>query len=381
MIALDVIIHGDRMNAEGNKRRSGPLLPLLNCPQQGKVRRSGIFPEIALTNDSLIQFRTGADPDRLYGSGVSGAVIDEASRLSEAIFFAVRSTLTMSRGRMKIIGNPRGTRNWFYKLCQRAKSDRGDYSYHHLFSADNPYIAPEEIEDAKRILPERIFRELYLGEAQEGEGQVFGNITRACRIDGIEEPVPEHRYVIGWDPARKEDYSALSIFDASVMPLREVLIERLPSNSFDIQLERVKALSDRYFRAPVVCDGTAMGGDLIVEFARKKEIPIIPFIFTRQSKSEIVNRMVAALEREAVVFQANGPEADVARGEMELFEAKTGRLGGPYRYAAPEGSHDDTVMARCLALQAIEHPAAIAQSGIFEFLRQSADALPGAGQS
>ena len=376
MIAFELITHGDRMNADANSRRGGPLKRLLEPPHHCKVRRSGTCPELELFNGTLIQFRTAAEPDLLYGSGVSGAVVDEASRLSEQAFVAVRSTLTMTRGPIKIIGNPRGTRNWFYKLCQRAKADGGEYSYHHLCSADNPYIPPEEIEDARRILPERMFRELYLGEAQEGEGQVFTHIERACSVRGVQPPEPGHQYVIGWDPARKLDYSAVSIFDRGEMPYREVTIERLTNVSFDAQLDRVKTLSGRYFNAPVIFDGTSMGGDFVGEDARKKGIPAIPFIFSSSSKNEIISRMVAALEREAVAFQRQGHAAEVARGELELFEGRSLGTSGLLAYSAPEGAHDDTVMARCLALHAIERPHLIAQAGIFEYLKDAAKERP-----
>jgi phage FluMu gp28-like protein len=381
MVALELMIHGDRMNAATNKRRGGAIGRLLVPGQHCKVRRGGAFPEIALRNGTLIQFRTAAEPDRLYGSGVTGAVIDEASRLGEQAFVAVRSTLTMSRGALKIVGNPRGTRNWFYKLCQKAKAEGGDYSYHHLCSADNPFIAPAEIEDARRILPERIFRELYLGEAQEGEGQVFSHIRRACVLKGVQKPEAGHSYVIGWDPARKRDYSALTVFDAEKIPYREVVIERLTNTSFDAQLERVKAISERYNNAPVIFDGTSLGGDLLGEDARKKGVPAIPFTFTSSSKNEIINRMVAALERESVVFQAGSAEAEVALGEMELFEGRPLGSSGMLAYGAPEGGHDDTVMARCLALWGLERPGVIAQSGILGYLKEAKRRSAGKQQS
>jgi hypothetical protein len=142
--------------------------------------------------------------------------------------------------------------------------------------------------------------------------------------------------------------------------------------SFDAQLDRVKTLSDRYFDAPVIFDGTSMGGDFVGEDARKKGIPAIPFIFSSSSKNEIVSRMVAALEREAVAFQCEGREADVGRGELELFEGRPLGTSGLLAYGAPEGAHDDTVMARCLALCAIERPNLIAQAGIFEYLKAAA---------
>ena len=74
MVAFELMIHGDRMNAATNKRRGGAVGRLLAPGQDCSVRRGGAFPEIALRNGTSIQFRTAAEPDRLYGSGVTGAV-------------------------------------------------------------------------------------------------------------------------------------------------------------------------------------------------------------------------------------------------------------------------------------------------------------------
>jgi hypothetical protein len=368
MIAFELIIHGDRMNAYGNEQRGGAVGRMLRVPEQCRIRRSGPHPEIELCQGSLIQFRTAAEPDRLYGAGVAGAVIDEASRLSERAFIAIRSTLTMTRGQLKIIGNPRGTRSWFYKLCVKAKSEGEEYSYHHLCSADNPFIAPAEIEDARRILPERAFRELYLGEAQEGEGQVFTHIAQACSVSGIQQPIAGHVYVIGWDVGRKQDYSAVSVVDCSIRPLQEVRLERLSRINYELQFERVRTLSQRYFKARVLFDGTSVGGDLVGEIAEKAGISAEPFTFTSSSKCEIVNRMAATLENKEMTLQAEGLEAEIARGELELFEAKPIGNSSNVKYGAPEGSHDDTVIARCLALHAAVHPMQIPQRGIFDLI-------------
>ena len=124
------------------------------------------------------RFRSGLNEDNLYGEDVKSLVLDEASRTTEDAYISCRSTLTATRGKARIIGNIRGTTNWFYSLCRRIES--GDmpsaYAYHKLTSADAVaagVLDPEEIEDARKTLPTAAFEELYLCIAHEGTASFF----------------------------------------------------------------------------------------------------------------------------------------------------------------------------------------------------------------
>ena len=66
---------------------------------------------ITLVNGSVISFRSAEKPDNLYGEDVYAAVMDEASRMREEAWHAIRSTLTATRGPVRIIGNVKGRRN------------------------------------------------------------------------------------------------------------------------------------------------------------------------------------------------------------------------------------------------------------------------------
>src|SRR5690606_6294705 len=122
---------------------------------------------ITLLNGATMVFRSAKDPGALYGEDVVAVVIDEASRLSEAAGHAVRSTLTATRGKARIIGNVKGTTNWSYQLARRAQAGVKGYHYAKLTAYDavaGGILALEEIEDAKATLPSDVFAELYLAE-------------------------------------------------------------------------------------------------------------------------------------------------------------------------------------------------------------------------
>jgi hypothetical protein len=62
----------------------------------------------------------------------------------------------------------------------------------------------------------------------------------------------------------------------------------------------------------------------------------------------MIENLALALEREEWQFQ-NDP---IWTGELEAYERKVSATTGRSTYSAPEGLHDDTVIARALMIKA-----------------------------
>lgn len=138
---------------------------------------------LELVNGALIWFKSGEKPDNLYGEDVFAAVIDEASRVDEESWHAVRSTLTATRGPLRIIGNVKGRKNWFYKLARKAERGQSpDSRYAKITWKDavaSGILRREEIDQAMADLPESVFRELYEAEPSELSGRVYRDFGAA----------------------------------------------------------------------------------------------------------------------------------------------------------------------------------------------------------
>lgn len=137
---------------------------------------------ITLSNNAHIWFLSAEKPDNLYGEDVFSAVMDEASRAREEAWYAVRSTLTATRGPVRIIGNVKGKGTWAYKLGREAEklgmSANMHYARINAYDAvDAGVLDAEEIEDAKARLPEHKFKELYLAEPADLEGLIYKNFS------------------------------------------------------------------------------------------------------------------------------------------------------------------------------------------------------------
>jgi hypothetical protein len=128
-------------------------------------------------NGSFMFFKSAEKPDNLFGEDVYGAVFDEAPRARPEAWYALRSTLTATNAPCKLIGNFGGTANWMHQLKIKSIKDPS-YEYFKITCHDavkEGIITQEEVDQAQRDLPPKIFKELYLAEANEDEDRLISN--------------------------------------------------------------------------------------------------------------------------------------------------------------------------------------------------------------
>ncbi len=107
--------------------------------------------------------RSADDPQSLRGEGLDYVVMDECAYMREEAWSqALRPALSDRKGRALMISTPSGL-NWWYDLWTQAQSS-SDWQTLRYPTSSNPYIASEEIEEARRELPELVFRQEYEAE-------------------------------------------------------------------------------------------------------------------------------------------------------------------------------------------------------------------------
>nr|WP_281720894.1 terminase family protein [Nitrosomonas nitrosa] len=308
-------------------------LKLMLLPHLRQVNESTMT--ITLPNGAMLRFRSAEKPDNLYGEDVYAAVIDEASRMRKEAWHAVRSTLTKTEGKVRIIGNVKGRRNWFYLMAREAEMGKPGMAYAKITAADAVdagVLSNDEIEDARSKLPEQVFQELYNAEASDDGGNPFGlSHIDACTMVGISEGKP---IACGVDLAKHLNYSVIVGLDREGNCCG---FERFQSSWADTK----RRVLDAVQWVPTLIDSTGVG-DAIYEDLAAQRSSIEPFLFTTQSKQKLLENLAAAIQQRQVKFP-DGP----LRQELEIFEYEVTRTH--VRYAAPEGYHDDCVMALALA--------------------------------
>lgn len=296
---------------------------------------------IELPNGAVIWFKGADKPDSLYGEDVFAAVLDEASRMKDEAWHAVRSTLTATKGPVRLIGNVKGRKNFFYQLSRKAESGEPNMAYHVITAYDavaGGVVTLEEIEDAKRLLPENVFNELYLCKASDDGGNPFG--LRAIR-ECIGPFSNEKPVCWGWDLAKSVDWTVGIGLDAQGRTCR---FERFQKPWQETILHIAAETGD----CPALVDSTGVG-DPVLEALQKVGRRFEGFKFSSSSKQQLMEGLAVAIQHRQVTY----PDGTIPM-ELEQFAYEYTRTG--VRYSAPEGMHDDTVCALALAVSKFKVP-------------------------
>ena len=289
---------------------------------------------IDLWNGASMWFKGGDDPDNLYGEDVYAAVMDEATRIKEESFHAVRSTLTATRGPVKIIGNVRGRKNWAYNLARKAEAGAANMAYFKLtayHAVAGGILDPAEIEDAKAALPEHVFRQLYLAEPADDGGNPFGlDSIRRC----VGQRSTDAAATFGIDLAKSVDWTWIVGLDAQGCQSES---QRWQSDWGQTR----RRILDVIGHTPSLVDSTGVG-DPIVEDLSRESPAVEGFKFSQPSKQQLMEGLAASIQRQEITFY----DPLLVR-ELETFEYEFTRSG--VKYSAPQGLHDDGVYALALA--------------------------------
>jgi len=128
--------------------------------------------KITLINQSEITIRSTDNYDALRGGKYNFIVMDECADMApEAWYQVLRPTLSDTLGHAMFITSPKG-RNWIYDLYTDAKvlTDWNSYQFTTLSGGNVP---ESEIEDAKRDLDDRTFKQEYEAQFVDYSGVIF----------------------------------------------------------------------------------------------------------------------------------------------------------------------------------------------------------------
>lgn len=303
---------------------------LIDLCQTNETKQFIVFPH------GVIWWFKGAErPDLLYGEDVYSLVIDEASRVREESWHALRSTITSTHAPVKMIGNVKGRKNWFYRLCRRAEGGEDNMAYFKLTAWDavaGGVLPQSEIDDARAMLPEAVFKELYLAEPSEDGSNPFGiDAIRKCIVEGASE---NDAAVHGGDLARKVDYTWLIGLDRQ----GAMTSSNRWKDSWGNTKSRILLTCGA---SPTLIDATGVG-DSIVEDLINMGMNVEGYVFTSTSKQVLMEALAVAIQQGSIKIYD-----ETLINELESFEYEATRTG--VRYTAPEGMHDDGVCALALA--------------------------------
>jgi len=231
-----------------------------------------------------IRFFTGERLDNLRGLKFHNVIIDEACyipNLEDAWNNAIRPTLTDYQGRALFISTPRG-KDFFYRLYLR--SGEKDFESFKYTTYDNPFINDIEIDDAKRTLPDHVFRQEYLAEFVDGGASLFPEL----QIDN--NAIPSINTYGGLDVGRADDYTVLSIFNDVG---KQVFIKRWRQMDWSSIIREVVIELNR-FKPQLMIEINGVGDPIFEQVQKAYDGYVYPFQTNSKSKQDIIEQMIVA---------------------------------------------------------------------------------------
>lgn len=306
------------------------------------VRRNAQERRIEFLTGGLLEFWSLDNADVARGRKYGRVIVDEAAMVPNLLDiwqYALRPTLADYRGDAWFLSTPKG-RNGFWTMWQWGQDEgQAEWASWQMPSTVGR-IAPGEIEEMRRTLPERVFAQEILAQFLEGGGGTFRRVTDA--VTAMDSgPVDGHEYVFGVDLARSNDWTVVTVYDVTTNSIVE--LDRYNQIDYMHQVSRIVGLCGRYRPHAVVVE-TNNAGQAVIEQLNRYDVPVVPFTTTNATKQSLIDGLVVAFEQGLISI----PDDPVLIAELQAFEGE--RLpSGLMRYGAPAGMHDDTVMSLALA--------------------------------
>jgi hypothetical protein len=124
---------------------------------------------LELENGSRIVTLPGSEKTIRGFSGAALLILDEAARVSDELYFAVRPMLAVSGGALIMLSTPYGKRGVFYEEWTGGHG----WERYEVPASQCPRISEEFLEEERRVLPSWVYRQEYECSFEETEDQVF----------------------------------------------------------------------------------------------------------------------------------------------------------------------------------------------------------------
>ena len=314
-------------------------------------RTLGHYASWVNNSERIMEFSNGGtltnwsadNPDAMRGGAPDLVLIDEAAMIRDADMWpaVIRPALTDKQGRALFCSTPRG-RNWFWELYNRGQDPTApDYKAWNFPTIMNPTIPHivGEVEEARRTLPERLFRQEYLAEFIDDAGGVFRGVND---ISTASIPKPyEGDFAMGIDWGRANDFTVVTVIDRTTRT--QVDIDRFNQIGWAHQRHRVVTMYNRWKPRTIWAEANSIG-EPNIEALQAEGLPVKAFWTTPASKPALIEGLAGAIERHEIRLLNDR----VQIAELQAYEMER-RTTGTFSYSAPDGGHDDTVIALALA--------------------------------
>jgi len=296
-----------------------------------------------------IRCKTAWDADSLRGDYADLLILDEYSLMKPDAWNEVGAPMLLDNDGDAIFTFTPKRKNHAHALYTRALGDlSGRWKGWEGTSFDNTFLSKTALDEIIGDMTEDAYKQEILAKFLDNEGAVFRNID-ACMHAPATTPKAHkgHRIVVGVDWGKANDYTVMSVGCQTCH--YEIARDRSNKVDYAVQKDRLVTLVKLWGITRIIPESNSIGVPVIEQLRRDpvlSKVAIQPFETTGTSKPPLIESLGLAFERVEFQFQAD----KVWQAELEAYEASYNKQTGRPSYGAPEGCHDDTVIARALML-------------------------------
>lgn len=225
-----------------------------------KFTESNIDLKIVCPNKAVITFKSAKDPNALYGEDVYSIVFDEAPRAKVEAHYALRTTITATKGIYKLIGNFGGSANWMHQLKSKSESDPDNYKYFKVTAWDaveEGVLTEEDVLQAQKDLPPKVFKQLYLAEEQDNPDQLISNDVMECFFTNTHVKKEHGRFITSDVAFHGSDRFVIFVWHGWVI-IEAIIIDKCDSEQVERYL-RQTAEKHSIMQSNIVYDADGVG--------------------------------------------------------------------------------------------------------------------------
>jgi hypothetical protein len=295
-----------------------------------------------------IRVKTGRNPDALRGGNVDKLILDECAYLDPAAWQKVGAPMLLARdGVAEFYSTPK-RRNWFFQLFNTAQ-DKDEWQTWNFSTLANPHLSERALDMLVSDMTNEDYQQEILAKFLEGAGAVFRYIDERATAEQQDEPIPGHQYIFGVDWAMVKDYTVIVVGDKTANTM--VDYDRFNGVDWNLQRGRLMTLYDKWNPSTIIAEHNSIGGPNIEELQRQG-LPVQSFVTTPSSKPPLIESLVLAFDRGEITVLNDA----ILKGELMAYERKVSHTGRS-QYSAPDGMHDDMVIALALMWYGCNQPA------------------------
>lgn len=305
---------------------------------------------ITLTNGSSINFKSAEQREALRGYTADFLCIDEAAFIPDDVFYLILPWTDAKKAPMLLTSSPFVKNGFFWDYF-----NFGLEGSHNTVTVDwsNPafkpsidlILPPEKLEQYRLILPSNVFKSEYLGEFLDDEGMVFNDILYVDKP--LIFPGDKLYFGIDWSNQTNNDDTVLTAFnERGEQVFLKYWNNLTPLGQIDVIYKELELYRKQI--EVIVCETNSIGTpytDLLKAKSQWTAQKVDGFTTSNTSKNELVVNTQVAIERQQIRLLAD----EKLKRQFGYFSADYNPKTRNVTYAAPQGLHDDIVLATMFA--------------------------------